>query len=115
MNTAVEAVQEHNVKSTRYCPECSHVGPVSDGARDCCPDGNRAAMVPETIAKQARVGFASLYLSPKQCVQERWQDRCLEIGFKYWRAPDAHGVTCTQEQALELLREVLAVEVEIKP
>src|SRR3989304_994930 len=34
--------------------------------------------------------------------------------FEYWRAPDAHGVTCTKEQAIELLQEVLGVEVEIE-
>jgi hypothetical protein len=43
---------------------------------------------------------------------DKWQERCLEIGFKYWRAPDAHGVECTHEQALELLRDVLGVEVD---
>lgn len=33
----------------------------------------------------------------------------------YWRAPDAHGVILTKEQAAELLRDALGVEVEIEP
>lgn len=43
-----------------------------------------------------------------------WQQRCLDIGFEYWRAPDAHGVECTHEQALALLRDLLGVEVDFK-
>jgi hypothetical protein len=31
----------------------------------------------------------------------------------YWRSSDAHGVTLTREQAMEILRDVLGVEVEI--
>lgn len=43
-----------------------------------------------------------------------YQKRCIDIGFEYWRASDSHGVTCTSEQAIELLQEVLGVEVEIE-
>lgn len=42
------------------------------------------------------------------------QRRCVDWG-AYWRAPDAHGVHLTSEQAVELLRDVLGVEVEIAP
>ena len=42
-----------------------------------------------------------------------WQKRCVDIGFTYWRASDAHGVTCTEEQAAQLLAELLGVEVQI--
>lgn len=42
------------------------------------------------------------------------QERCIAEGFKYWRAPDAHGVTCTKEQAENMLAAVLGVEVEIE-
>jgi len=45
---------------------------------------------------------------------QRLQQQCVEWG-AYWRAPDAHGVELTPEQALELLRTALGVEVEIKP
>jgi hypothetical protein len=43
---------------------------------------------------------------------ERLQRQCVEWG-AYWRAPDAHGVILTPEQATELLRDALGVEVEI--
>ena len=45
-----------------------------------------------------------------------WRDlqkRCVDWG-AYWRAPDAHGVHLSIEQAVELLQDVLGVEVEIK-
>lgn len=42
------------------------------------------------------------------------QKKCVDFG-AYWRAPDAHGVELTHEQAVELLRDALLVEVEIKP
>ena len=43
----------------------------------------------------------------------RLQQQCTDWG-TYWRAPDAHGVELTPEQALQLLRTALGVEVEIK-
>ena len=46
-------------------------------------------------------------------LQQRLQQQCTDWG-AYWRAPDAHGVELTPEQALELLRTALGVEVEIK-
>ena len=45
---------------------------------------------------------------------QQLQRQCVEWG-AYWRAPDAHGVELTPEQALQLLRTALGVEVEIKP
>ena len=45
--------------------------------------------------------------------RKAWQKRCVDIGFTYWREPDDHGVTCTEEQAAQLLAELLGVEVEI--
>lgn len=44
---------------------------------------------------------------------ERLQQRCSDWG-AYWRAPDGHGVELTHEQALELLRDALGVEVEFR-
>lgn len=41
---------------------------------------------------------------------EDWQQRCLDLGFVYGRAPDDHWVECTQEQAAALLRDVLGVD-----
>ena len=51
---------------------------------------------------------------PKRWSMEWNQQKCLDLGFKYWRAPDAHGVTCTREQAIEFMQEMLGVEVDIK-
>lgn len=41
------------------------------------------------------------------------QRKCVDMGV-YWRAPDAHGVTLNIEQATDLLRDALGVEVEIR-
>ena len=43
---------------------------------------------------------------------EKMQQMCCDWG-TYWRASDAHGVDLTHEQALELLRFALGVEVTI--
>lgn len=45
-------------------------------------------------------------------LSQQLQRRCVEMG-TYWRAPDAHGVNLTIEQATELLRDALGVEVDI--
>jgi hypothetical protein len=49
---------------------------------------------------------------PKDTLCERLQQKCCDMG-AYWRSPDAHGVTLTREQAMEILRDALGVEVEI--
>lgn len=43
---------------------------------------------------------------------ERLQQKCSDWK-TYWRAPDAHGVILSPEQAVELLQDALGVEVEI--
>ncbi len=50
----------------RYCRECSYIGEVPAGVRDCCPDGNHALYVHPDIADQAARGFARKYLQPAQ-------------------------------------------------
>ncbi len=55
----------------------------------------------------------ALAAQPGQSLTMQMQQMCSDWG-AYWRAPDAHGVDLTQEQALELLRFALGVEVEIK-
>ena len=42
---------------TRYCPECSHIGDVPTTAKDCCPDGNHARIVPQFFAELCRKTF----------------------------------------------------------
>ena len=52
---------------------------------------------------------------PKLSVQglaAQLQQQCVDWG-AYWRASDAHGVNLSVEQAVELLRDALGVEVEI--
>lgn len=51
------------MKLVRYCHECGSVGPVKKDARDCCPDGSHAVMVPAEVAQQARVGFLARLLA----------------------------------------------------
>ena len=41
------------------------------------------------------------------------QKKAIEHGFRYWRAPDAHGVDGTVQQAIRLLRDLIGVEVGI--
>ncbi|MGB3290989.1 MAG: hypothetical protein WBA83_17080 [Burkholderiaceae bacterium] len=41
----------------RYCPGCGSIGPVEDKYRDCCPDGNQARMIPQTLAEKCRDTF----------------------------------------------------------
>ena len=73
---------------------------------ECGPDRVKAAYAAMIAARPTPAAEAA----PQGGVD--WQERCLELGFKYWRAPDAHGVECTQEQALGLLRDLLGVEVD---
>jgi hypothetical protein len=46
----------------RYCPDCGSIGPVPATARDCCPDGQHARMVPENFAKSCRETFMQAVL-----------------------------------------------------
>lgn len=39
------------------------------------------------------------------------QERCIELGFVYGRAPDDHWVECTPEQAIEFMRDALNIDV----
>ena len=41
------------------------------------------------------------------------QEKAIKHGFKYWRAPDAHGVDGTVQQAIRLLQDLIGVEVGI--
>ena len=53
-------------------------------------------------------------VTPPKAERATWQRKAIGYGFEYWRAPDAHGVTGTEAQAIELLEELLGVEVEIE-
>lgn len=51
--------------------------------------------------------------APARNLMHELQQKCSDWGV-YWRAPDAHGVELTHDQALELLRDALGVEVDWK-
>lgn len=62
----------------------------------------------------------AFYTAPQPVAQteraltrEALQQKAIDHGFKYWRAPDAHGVTGTIEQAENLIADLVGVEVEI--
>jgi len=50
--------------TTRYCPDCGHVGPVRATARDCCPDGMHARVIPARLAEQCRATFLASIQRP---------------------------------------------------
>lgn len=59
--------EQEQAKLVRYCPECGRIGEVTEGFRDCCPDGSHHCYVPEAIAKQAHAGFqACIYPQPRE-------------------------------------------------
>ena len=76
----------------------------------------------EQIAGRFSLVLAALSAAPagdpvapqRQSLRIELQEQCVEWS-AYWRAPDAHGVELTHEQATELLRRALGVEVEVLP
>ena len=38
--------------AVRFCPGCGSVGAVPYTYKDCCPDGNHARMIPESLARR---------------------------------------------------------------
>jgi len=88
--------------------------------RHTLPDGERVFVPhPEcTVASGACFDAGecmdNCQRKPAGTLTERLQRQCVAWG-AYWRASDAHGVELTPEQALQLLRDALGVEVEIKP
>ena len=67
VDAAIDGLQ-NAVYAVRYCPACGHVGDVFPPARDCCPDGQLAAMVHPVIARQARAGFLAGLKEKSACV-----------------------------------------------
>lgn len=58
--------------AVRYCYECGSIGEVSEGKRDCCPDGSHAKYVHPVIAEQAQGGLnAMLSTAPQPPQAER--------------------------------------------
>jgi hypothetical protein len=70
----------------------------------------KAAQLVDVRAIAALASTSEQAGAPTLC--ERLQQKCTDWG-TYWRAPDAHGVELSHDQAVELLRDALGVEVEI--
>lgn len=77
----------------------------------------RAATHPETILallNELEAAAADKKDSTRRWSREDVQNKAIEHGLKYWRAPDAHGVEGTKQQTIDLLQDLLGVEVEIQ-
>lgn len=70
----------------------------------------RAVIAADRLTRQP--AEAREAVNPAPTLTERLQQQCSDWG-TYWRAPDAHGVNLTIEQATALLARALGVEVEI--
>lgn len=71
----------------RYCPDCGSIGPVPATARDCCPDGQHARMVPENFAKSCRETFMRYIAQPAaQTSKLNWRELTAwwESGSEHW-------------------------------
>ena len=73
----------------------------------------RLRAVREALAALDREGAGVVERETFEAFCLRLQQRCVDWG-AYWRASDDHGVTLTSEQAIDLLRDVLGVDIEIK-
>ena len=95
LREAVDGVMAHQWSNTRPAMHALQV--LIDTAADTATALDAAVAevraVPDTLCQQL-------------------QQQCSDCGV-YWRAPDAHGVNLSLEQAHELLRSALGVEVEI--
>jgi hypothetical protein len=105
---------------------------LEDALNIFCPEGGQQHLAPKWEAR-ARAALAqradepatkhsatfrrlwdeSPVTEPAQSLTMQMQQMCSDWGV-YWRASDAHGVSLSHEQALDLLRFALGVEVEIK-
>lgn len=56
-NKVQNAMTEERV---RFCPECGHMGEVSEGFHDCCPEGSSARVVPKKFAETCQKTFKDL-------------------------------------------------------
>lgn len=68
----------------------------------------------QRLATLAAPGTAIAAREQPGLTRDAIQKKAIEHGFEYWRASDAHGVTGTKPQAIELLQDLIGVEVEIE-
>jgi hypothetical protein len=68
----------------------------------------------DVLAAAGTATEAEIAAAPMQPSVTDWQKLCTEKhGFQYVRASDDHWVECTQAQAIDMLRDVLGVDVQI--
>jgi hypothetical protein len=88
------------------------VSPVTDEMVDAAKDAfARNTSVASCMASEPWRAAIEAAVAP-DTLRVQLQQKCTDWG-AYWRASDAHGVDLTRDQALELLRDALGVEVEI--
>lgn len=93
---------ENRLKAAPAPGHCRHE--AVHGECECAPEAKACCV--------SWVAAPAPSASDAPSLSERLQQKCSDWG-TYWRAPDAHGVNLSHEQALDLLRDVLGVEVEI--
>lgn len=57
----------------RFCPGCGSVGPVPEKYRDCCPDGGKARMIPEPLARHCHDLFHLALSAPGDALHPQRQ------------------------------------------
>lgn len=62
--SAEEDDNEPTEEMVRYCPECGHIGEVSESFHDCCPEGSSARVVPKQFAETCQKTFKDLVNRP---------------------------------------------------
>lgn len=119
-NAHFKCVQNHSKELHAMCyqgnaPEAMANLELIATMRNALPTLLEAASLSETYRVQLDEAKESQRLTQKARVDDRecLQQKCSDWG-TYWRAPDAHGVKLSIEQAVELLQDALNVEVEIK-
>lgn len=86
---AVETIRRlsrHRKGDTRYCPECGHMGAVSQSSRDCCPDGIRAFYVPQKFAEACHRDFTAANANQSLQSSAKYTLQCREMGEEDFRA-----------------------------
>lgn len=83
---------------------------IAGGDIECSPCPSKQQVV--DCVKDLRSCYDEALAAKPDDLCGRLQQKCSDWN-TYWRAPDAHGVNLNIEQALELLRDALGVEVAI--
>lgn len=77
----------------RFCPGCGSVGEVEKKFRDCCPDGSRARLIPEPLARQCRDLFQLALRAATSPVAEEAKGAARDVLAERQRQISAEGWT----------------------